>query len=124
MEIHNTTGHNFYRYFVDIKIRIPFLTLLCVFLLGKITCATEVIVQQLGRKWLQYGRRLGIAENRLEGIQEKHPRNLEEQVRELFKEWKKMRKAEARVDELIRALRSCDLNYTADVVERELVPKA
>ncbi|MCJ8737392.1 hypothetical protein PDJAM_G00023400 [Pangasius djambal] len=88
--------------------------------LGKINCAAEVIVEQLGRKWLQYGRKLGITEAKLEGIQEKHPRNLEEQVRELFKEWKKMRKAEARVDELIRALRACDLNYTADVVERKL----
>ncbi|GAA6102068.1 protein FADD [Tachysurus ichikawai] len=92
--------------------------------LGKINCATEVIVVQLGRKWLQYGRKLGITENKLEGIQEKHPRNLEEQVRELFKEWKKARKAEARVDELIRALRACDLNYTADIVERKLQNKS
>lgn len=79
-----------------------------------------MIVEQLGRKWLQYGRKLGIAEFKLEGIQEKHPRNLEEQVRELFKEWKKARKADAKVDELIMALRTCDLNYTADLVERKL----
>lgn len=79
-----------------------------------------MIVEQLGRKWLQFGRKLGIAEFKLEGIQEKHPRNLEEQVRELFKEWKKARKADANVDELIRALRACDLNYTADLVERKL----
>lgn len=90
------------------------------FLLEKINCAIEVIVEQLGRKWLQYGRKLGISEAKLEGIQEKHPRNLEEQVRELFKEWKKMRKAEAQVDQLIKTLRVCDLNYTADIVERKI----
>ncbi|TSL68262.1 FAS-associated death domain protein [Bagarius yarrelli] len=88
--------------------------------LDKINCAIELIVESLGRKWLRYGRKLGIAEFKLEGIQEKHPRNLEEQGRELFKEWKKARKAEANVDELIRALRECDLNYTADVVEKKL----
>ncbi|XP_060796911.1 protein FADD [Neoarius graeffei] len=88
--------------------------------LEKINCAIEVIVEQLGRKWLQYGRKLGISEAKLEGIQEKHPRNLEEQVRELFKEWKKMRKAEAQVDQLIKTLRACDLNYTADIVERKI----
>uniref|UniRef100_W5UCN1 Protein FADD n=1 Tax=Ictalurus punctatus TaxID=7998 RepID=W5UCN1_ICTPU len=88
--------------------------------LEKINCAIEVISEQLGRKWIKYGRKLKIAETKLEGIQEKHPRNLEEQVRELFKEWMKMHKAEAKVDELIRALRDCDLNYTADVVQMNL----
>ncbi|KAF7703315.1 protein FADD [Silurus meridionalis] len=88
--------------------------------LEKIHCAIEVIVEHLGRKWLQYGRKLGITETKLEGIQEKHPRNLEEQVREMFKEWMKMRKAEAKVDELIKALRACNLNYTADVVQEKL----
>lgn len=97
----------------------PFIN--CVLLLGKINLAIEVIVEQLGRKWLQYGRKLGIVEARLDGIQEKHPRNLDERVREVFKEWKKMRKAEGKVDELIKALRACDLNYTADVVEKKLL---
>lgn len=88
--------------------------------LDKINHATEVIVENLGKKWPRYGRKLGIPESKLEGIQEKHPRNLEEQLRELFKEWRKARKADAKVDELIRALRACDLNYTADVVEKKL----
>ncbi|KAM9461222.1 FAS-associated death domain protein [Clarias gariepinus] len=88
--------------------------------LAKINCAIEVIVKELGRSWLRYGRKLGVPEAKLEGIQEKHPRKLEEQVRELFKEWKKMRKAEGKVDDLIRALRDCGLNYTADVVQKEL----
>lgn len=88
--------------------------------LEKINCAIELISEHLGRKWIKYGRKLGITETKLDGIQEKHPRKLEEQVRELFKEWMKMRKAEAKVDELIRALRACDLNYTADVVEVKL----
>lgn len=60
---------------------------------------------------------------KLEGIQEKHPRNLEEQVRELFKEWRKMRKADANVTELVVALRACDLNFTADIVEKKCHPE-
>lgn len=93
---------------------------MCV-LLEKINCATEVIIKELGRKWLQYGRKLGISEAKLDGIEEKHPRNLEEKVRELFKEWRKMRKSEAKVDELIKALRACDLNYTADIVNKKVI---
>ncbi|XP_026867520.1 FAS-associated death domain protein isoform X2 [Electrophorus electricus] len=86
----------------------------------KISCATDVLVDQLGKKWMQYGRKLGISDSKLEGIQEKHPRNLEEQVRELLREWKKTRKAEARVDDLLKALRACSQNYTADLVEKKL----
>ncbi|XP_052457077.1 FAS-associated death domain protein [Carassius gibelio] len=86
----------------------------------KINIATEVIVKHLGRKWLQFGRKLGVKQTQLEGIQEKHSRDLEEQVRELITQWMKMKKENARVEDLIKALRDCNQNLTADLVEKDL----
>ncbi|XP_016339447.1 FAS-associated death domain protein-like [Sinocyclocheilus anshuiensis] len=86
----------------------------------KINIATEVIVEHLGRKWLQFGRKLGLKHTQLEGIQEKHNRDLEEQVRELIRQWMKMKKENARVEDLIKALRDCKQNLTADLVEKNL----
>ncbi|KAI4885696.1 hypothetical protein NFI96_020750 [Prochilodus magdalenae] len=88
--------------------------------LDKINIATDVILEHLGSKWLQFGRKLGLKDGMLDGIEEKHPRNLEEKVREVIKLWKKMRKQQARVDELIKALRGCSQNFTADLVEKEI----
>ncbi|CAM4531893.1 unnamed protein product [Leuciscus chuanchicus] len=86
----------------------------------KINTATAVIVEHLGKKWLQVGRKLGLQPTQLEGIQEKHSRDLEEQVQELIRVWMKMRKENARVEELIQALRDCKQNLTADLVEKKL----
>ncbi|XP_016330843.1 FAS-associated death domain protein-like [Sinocyclocheilus anshuiensis] len=88
--------------------------------LEKINIATEVIVERLGRKWRQVGRKLGLQDTQLDCIQEKHSRDLEEQVRELIRQWMKMRREDARVEDLIKALRDCRQNLTADLVEKEL----
>uniref|UniRef100_A0A8C2HG81 Fas (tnfrsf6)-associated via death domain n=1 Tax=Cyprinus carpio TaxID=7962 RepID=A0A8C2HG81_CYPCA len=86
----------------------------------KINIATEVIFERLGKKWRQVGRKLGLQETQLDGIQEKHSRDLEEQVRELIRQWMKMRRENARVEDLIKALRDCKQNLTADLVEKNL----
>ncbi|XP_056318943.1 protein FADD [Danio aesculapii] len=86
----------------------------------RIDAATEVVVEQLGRKWPSVARKLGLQQTQLEGIQEKHDRNLEEQVRELIRQWMKIKKENARVEDLIQALRDCKQNLTADLVERKL----
>ncbi|XP_051983157.1 protein FADD [Xyrauchen texanus] len=86
----------------------------------KINVATEVMVEQLGRRWLQVGRKLGLTTTKMEGIKEKHRYDLEEQVRELITEWMKIQKDKARVQELIQALRECKQNLTADLVEKKL----
>uniref|UniRef100_A0A4W5MIL3 Fas (tnfrsf6)-associated via death domain n=1 Tax=Hucho hucho TaxID=62062 RepID=A0A4W5MIL3_9TELE len=86
----------------------------------KLDIATEVITNNIGRKWRTYGRKLGLPEAKLDHIAQKHPNNLEEQVVELLKEWRKMQKAEAKTDTLIKALRSFDQNYTADLIQTEL----
>lgn len=96
-----------------------FMGFLCLFI-AKINVATMVIVEHLGKKWLQVGRKLGLQHTQLEGIQEKHSRDLEEQVQELIRVWMKIRRENARVEELIQALRDCKQNLTADLVEKKL----
>uniref|UniRef100_A0AAZ3PTZ4 Death domain-containing protein n=1 Tax=Oncorhynchus tshawytscha TaxID=74940 RepID=A0AAZ3PTZ4_ONCTS len=66
-----------------------------------------------------HGRVLGLPEAKQDHIAQKHPNDPEEQVVELLKEWRKMQKAEAKTDTLIKALRSCD-QYTADLIQTEL----
>ncbi|XP_043099735.1 protein FADD [Puntigrus tetrazona] len=86
----------------------------------KINIATDVIVEHVGKKWRQVGRKLGLQEPQLEAIQEKHSRDLEEQVRELITQWMKTRRADARVEDLITALRDCRQNLTADLVQKKI----
>lgn len=86
----------------------------------RINMATEVVVEKLGKKWSSVGRKLGLQQTQLEGIQEKYSRDLEEQVRELIRQWMKIKKENARVEDLIQALRDCKQNLTADLVEKKL----
>lgn len=87
---------------------------------GKINIATDVIMEQLGRNWKKVGRKLGLNDTKLDSIQDKRSSDLEEQVRELIKEWIKIERENARVEILIKALRDCKQNYTADLVEKKL----
>ncbi|XP_070706069.1 FAS-associated death domain protein [Pempheris klunzingeri] len=87
---------------------------------AELDSATEVIAENLGRTWRKLGRKLGLAEVKLDSISNRHPTDLEETAVELLKEWRKSRGAEAQVEELIRALRACQYNLTADKVEHRL----
>lgn len=80
----------------------------------------EVIRENLGRNWRKLGRKLRLGEVKLEDISNRHPKDLEDTTMELLKEWKKSRKAEARTEELIEALRDCQLNLTADKIQEKL----
>ncbi|XP_062272962.1 protein FADD [Scomber scombrus] len=82
--------------------------------------ATQVIAEHLGRNWRKLGRKLGLTDPKLESISKKYPTDLEETALELLKVWRKSRKAEAREEDLIKALRECQLNLTADKVEDKL----
>ncbi|XP_042337036.1 FAS-associated death domain protein-like [Plectropomus leopardus] len=87
---------------------------------AKLDTATDVIAENLGRNWRKLGRKLGLTDVKLESISRRHPTELDETVRELLKEWRKSRGAEARAEELIKALRACEFNLTADKVEDRL----
>ncbi|KAA0723738.1 FAS-associated death domain protein FAS-associating death domain-containing protein [Triplophysa tibetana] len=87
----------------------------------KINIATEVIVEQLGRNWKKFGRKLGLKDPKLDSIQDKHKCDQEEQLREVVKEWMKIKREEARVEMIVNALRDCRQNYTADLVVNKLL---
>lgn len=92
----------------------------CVLLSAKLNIATEVIAENLGIKWRKLGRKLQVSDVRLDSISKRHSTDLEETAVELLKEWRRSRGAEARTEELIRALRDCLFNLTADKVEDKL----
>ncbi|XP_041646993.1 protein FADD [Cheilinus undulatus] len=87
----------------------------------KLDIATEVIAENLGKMWRKLGRKLGLTDTKLESISRKHPTDLEETAMELLKEWRKICGAEACSERLIKALRDCNLNLTADKIEDRLL---
>lgn len=87
---------------------------------AKLHIATEVIAENLGRAWRKLGRKLHLTDVKLDSISKRHPTELDETAVELLKEWRKNCGAEARTEELLEALRACDLNMTADKVEKSL----
>ena len=87
---------------------------------AKLNIATEVIAENLGRQWRKLGRKLGLTDVKLESISKRHPTDLEETAVELLNEWRSNRGAEARAEDLIKALRACQLNLTADKVAKRL----
>lgn len=87
---------------------------------AKLDIATDVIQENLGKNWRKLGRKLGLKDIKLESISRRHPTDLEETAVELLKEWRKSRGADARTEDLIAALRACQLNMTADKVEDKL----
>ncbi|XP_074515924.1 FAS-associated death domain protein-like [Sebastes fasciatus] len=89
----------------------------------KLNIATDVIAGRLGtRDWRKLGRKLGLNDVKLESISKRHPTEQDETTKEMLKEWKKSRGAEARAEELIEALRACQFNLTADKVVEKLPP--
>lgn len=87
---------------------------------AKLDIATEVIAENLGKAWRRLGRKLGLNEVKLDSIAKCHPTDLYETTVELLKEWRKVQGPAACADNLIIALRACDLNLTADIVVRKI----
>lgn len=87
---------------------------------AKLNVATDVIVENLGKNWRRLGRKLGFSEVKLDSISNRHPADLQETAVELLKEWRKVQKAEAQMQKLVHALRECQMNLTADKVEKKI----
>ncbi|NWR83224.1 FADD protein, partial [Furnarius figulus] len=79
--------------------------------------AIEVICENTGKEWKKLMRELGMSEVKLDGIEAAHGSNLHERVFRGLWEWQKSKGKDAKVADLIKALRGCRLNYTADSVE-------
>lgn len=87
---------------------------------AKLDTAASVLAERLGRNWRKLGRKLGLSEAKLESISKKHPFDLEETALELVREWRKGQGAQARADDILKALRACEQNYTADLITEKI----
>lgn len=87
---------------------------------ARLDVATQVIAENLGTSWRKLGRKLRVSEVKLDSIDLKHPRDLEEMTVAMLKEWRKSQGARAQVKDLIQALKDCQLKLTAEKVEAKL----
>lgn len=92
---------------------------LCPFPPPDLRAAMEIICDNVGKDWKRLARRLRVSETKIEAIEEKYPRNLVEQVRELLRVWKNSAREDAAVSCLVSALRGCQLNVVADLIEED-----
>lgn len=82
--------------------------------------AFDIVCDNVGRDWKRLARQLKVSEAKIDGIEERYPRSLSEQVREALRVWKIAEREKATVAGLVKALRACRLNLVADLVEEAL----
>lgn len=83
--------------------------------------AFDIVCDNVGREWKRLARQLKVSEAKIDGIEERYPRSLNEQVREALRIWKNAERENASVAGLVKALRACRLNLVADLVEEALI---
>ncbi|NXU39041.1 FADD protein, partial [Drymodes brunneopygia] len=76
-----------------------------------------VICDNVGREWKKLMRELGMPEVKLDRIEADHRNNLYEQLVQALRQWQTWKGKDAKVADLIEALRGCNLNLVADRVE-------
>ncbi|NXS02768.1 FADD protein, partial [Oxylabes madagascariensis] len=76
-----------------------------------------VIGNYVGKEWKRLMRELGMPEVKLDRIEAAHPFQLDEKLFQGLREWQKWKGKDAKVADLIKALRGCNLTYVAEKVE-------
>ncbi|NXO64727.1 FADD protein, partial [Phainopepla nitens] len=76
-----------------------------------------VICDNIGREWKRLMRELEMAEVKLDRIEAACRYDLREQLVQALREWLRWKGKDAKVADLIKALRGCSLNLVADKVE-------
>ncbi|XP_006977390.1 FAS-associated death domain protein [Peromyscus maniculatus bairdii] len=79
--------------------------------------AFDIVCDNVGRDWKRLARQLKLSEAKIDGVEERYPRSLSDQVRETLRVWKIAEREQATVAGLVKALRGCRLNLVADLVE-------
>ncbi|XP_009562868.2 FAS-associated death domain protein [Cuculus canorus] len=86
----------------------------------RLRVAIKVICDNVGREWKQLMRELDFSDVQMDRVIAANPQNLREQFIQSLREWQKSKGKDAKVTDLIQALRSCKMNLAADRVEQEL----
>lgn len=79
--------------------------------------AFDIVSEHVGKDWRRLARQLKVSDSKIDAIEVKYPRNLTEQVRESLRVWKNAQRGDATASHLVAALRACQLNLVADLVE-------
>lgn len=86
--------------------------------------AFDIVSEHVGKDWRRLARQLKVSDSKIDAVEVKYPRNLTEQVRESLRVWKHARREGATVAHLLAALRACQLNLVADLVEEDQQARA
>ena len=79
--------------------------------------AFDIVIRSIGKNWRHLARALGLTSVDIEAIETKYPRQLREQSRECLDQWVDMNYGRVRQQDLVAALKKCELNMMAHNVE-------
>ncbi|NWI88910.1 FADD protein, partial [Pitta sordida] len=79
--------------------------------------SSDVICENIGKEWKKLMRELRMPDVLLDRIEADRRHSLYEQLVQGLREWQRWKGKDAKVDDLIKALRRCRLNLVADRVE-------